>query len=339
MTDSPTVPLSPVRARASFKKKLFSCFKFVFVVALLVFLVRKIELDNLRDVVRHIEPRFFVWVFLLWGLEASVRTYNWGLLLRCKGVQLPFPKLFYAYITGSFFGYFVPSSFGTDVSRFIALSRQTKVTMKDAALSVLALNLVSLLSLASTLCVSALILTRLLDQTLVLLLLSLASGGGLVTFALLVYFRETFRRRFPPKGKLKKPLTKLWSLIDAFRVFEHHPALLSQVFGISLLIQGIAAMIVFTLAAAIQSNVNFLFIFLFMPVIAISRLIPLSIANLGAEQGIFVFLFGIVGVPEAESFTLSVLLSTSAMIFILFGGIVHLLKELIRPTHSGGPQG
>jgi hypothetical protein len=140
---------------------------------------------------------------------------------------------------------------------------------------------------------------------------------------------------FPPKGKLEKPITKIWSLIDAFRVFEHHPVLLAKVFGISLLIQGIAAMIVYTIAAAVQSEIHLLFILLFMPVIAISRLIPLSIANLGAEQGIFVFLFGFVGVSEAESFTISVLLSTSAMMFILFGGIVHLLKELLRPTRPG----
>ncbi|MCC5843629.1 MAG: flippase-like domain-containing protein [Verrucomicrobia bacterium] len=308
--------------------------KLTFVVGLLAFLIQKIELDNLRDVVQHIEPQFFVWIFLLWGLEASVRTYNWGLLLRCKEIKLPFPKLFYAYITGSFFGYFVPSSFGTDVSRFIALSRQTPVRMADAALSVLALNLVSLLSLACTLCISALVLTRFLDQTLLLLFLSLAAGGGLVVFALLVRFRETLRRAFPPQGKLEKPITKIWSLIDAFRVFENHPALLLKVFGISLLIQIIAAMIVYTLAAAIQSDVQLLFIFLFMPVIAISRLIPLSIANLGAEQGIFVFLFSFVGVSEAESFTISLLLSTSAMIFILFGGLVHFFIELIRSSRN-----
>jgi len=333
LQDNPLSPNPP--PRPSWKKRLFSLFKLVFVVGLLAFLVRKIELDNLRGVLGNIEPRFFIGVFLLWGLEASVRTYNWGLLLRCKEVRLPFLKLFYAYITGSFFGYFVPSSFGTDVSRFIALSRQTTVRMSDAALSVLALNLVSLLSLAFTLCISALVLTRFLDQTLLLILLSLSAGGGLVVFALLVRFRETLRRMFPPKGKLEKPVTKIWSLIDAFRVFEHHPVLLAKVFGISLLIQGIAAMIVYTIAAAVQSEIHLLFILLFMPVIAISRLIPLSIANLGAEQGIFVFLFGFVGVSEAESFTISVLLSTSAMMFILFGGIVHLLKELLRPTRPG----
>jgi uncharacterized protein (TIRG00374 family) len=327
-----SAPDLTARPQNTLKRKLFSFFKAVFVMALLVFLVRKIELENLKEVVRHIKPRFFLWVFFLWGLEASVRTYNWGLLLRCKGIRLPFFQLFYAYITGSFFGYFVPSSFGTDVSRFIALSRQTPVKMGDAAISVLALNLVSLLGLASTLCVSALILTRFLEQTLFLRLLSLAAGGGIVVFGLMVYFRETFRRWFPPRGKLEKPLTKLWSLIDAFRVFENHPVLLTRVFLISLVIQGIAATIVFTLAAAIQSDVSFLFILLFMPVIAISRLIPLSIANLGAEQGIFVFLFSLVGVSEAESFTISVLLSTSAMLFILFGGVIHLLKELIRPT-------
>ncbi|MCC5850439.1 MAG: flippase-like domain-containing protein [Verrucomicrobia bacterium] len=327
-TPLPTDPVTTkTKAPKTLKSRLFSLFRFVFVVCLLGFLIQKIDLENLRGVVNNIEHHYFFLVFLLWGMEATVRAYNWGLLLRCKGVRVPFRQIFYAYITGSFFGYFVPSSFGTDVSRFIALSKQTTIRMADAAVSVVALNVVSLLSLAATVSISALVLMLYMDETLILALVSLGAFSGIVTFCLLFHYRNALKAKFPVKGKLAKPVGKFWSMVDAFSVFEQHYKLLTKVLGLTFVIQIIATLIVYSIALAVQSDIHILFIFLFMPIIAISRLIPLSIANLGAEQGIFVFLFALVGVPEAETFTISVLLSTSAMLFILFGGVVYLVCE------------
>ena len=325
------LPTDPVTTKTkppkTLKSRLFSIFRLVFVVFLLGFLIKKSEPEKLRDVVKNIEHPYFFLVFLLWGMEATVRAYNWGLLLRCKGVRVPFRQIFYAYITGSFFGYFVPSSFGTDVSRFIALSRQTTIRMADAAVSVVALNVVSLLSLAATVSISALVLMLYMEETLILALVSFGAFSGIVTFCLLFHYRNALKARFPAKGKLAKPVGKFWSMVDAFTVFEQHYKLLTKVLGLTFVIQIIATLIVYTISLAVRSDINILFIFLFMPIIAISRLIPLSIANLGAEQGIFVFLFGLVGVPEAEALIISVLQSTSAMVFILFGGMVYFVCE------------
>lgn len=319
-------------------KKLFPLLRLLFVVGLLGFMVIKLDPAALWKILKGVDLRLFCMVFVFLSIEATLRSLNWGQLLRCKQVDLPLPKILYAYITGSFFGYFLPSSLGTDVSRFIALSKQTAIKMKDAAVTVVALNVVMLLSLTLTAGLSAAGLAAVVEGKLPFILIAAAAFSGMIVFGLVLRHREKLRRSLRMKGRAEKVLEKIWKLVDAFTVFEQHPAMLLKVFGNAFLIQILASLNVYFIALSLDREISILYCLLFMPIIAISRLIPISIAGFGAEQGIFVALFALVGVAPEEIFLISVLLSSASLLFIVAGGVIYLLGEGCKLTRPPSPR-
>ncbi|WFB37307.1 lysylphosphatidylglycerol synthase transmembrane domain-containing protein [Kiritimatiellota bacterium B12222] len=310
--------------------KLFPILRILFVVGLLSFMILKMGQDKIWELLKSVNYSLFALVFVFLSIEAVLRSYNWSILLKCKGVHLPLRKITYAYITGSFFGYFVPSSLGTDVSRFIALSKQTAIRMEDSVVTVVALNITGLIALLLSAGLSASGLAFVMEEKLPFILIGAGSLTGIVAFSLIVYNREKLRTLIQFKGKLQKIVDKIWKMVDAFTVFEKHTPLLIKVFGLSFVIQILATLSVYTISLSLHSEISILYFFLFMPMIAISRLIPISIAGFGAEQGIFVSLFLLVGVDPTESFLISTLLSSAAMLFIVAGGLVYVISETAK---------
>jgi len=312
----------------TFRARMIYLLRLTFVVGLLAFMVWTMNSNELLESLRDLDIQFFGLAFLFLSIEATIRSYNWGLLLRCKGSRFNLRTLIYAYVTGSFYGFFVPSSFGTDVSRAIALNRQTSVRIEDAAVSVVALNVLALLCLCTTAAVSAFGLWVFGPRTAALLIIGVISTGGLATFIVLYLTRNLWIRSLHVPGKLEKLKAKIVKMIQAFTVFGSHPGLMVRVTGLNFVIQVLASLTVFSIALSLESEISFLYFLLFMPMVAIARLVPASIANFGGEQGVFVFLFSLINVASEEIFLISVLLSAVSMLFILAGGLVYLIGML-----------
>jgi uncharacterized protein (TIRG00374 family) len=315
------------------RARLFYVLRILFVVALLATMVVTLNSGEMLETLRGIEIRYFGMAFLFLTIEATIRSVNWGMLLRCKGHALPLHILIYAYVTGSFYGFFVPSSFGTDVSRAIALNRQRSVRIQDAAVSVVALNVLALLCLCTTAAVSSFGLWTFGTRTPALLILGTIATGGLISFLGLYLTRGFWIRRLHLPGKLEKVKGKIVSMIEAFTVFGSHPVLLVKVTVLNFLIQILAGLTVYSMALAIGSDIPFLYFLLLMPMVAIARLVPASVANFGGEQGVFVFLFSLVNVAAEEIFLISMLLSTVSLLFILAGGLVY-LAGILKQRHA-----
>lgn len=309
--------------------------KLLIVTGLLSAMVHHLNSRRLGDLFASVQVGIFSLTLVFLTIESVVRSANWGLLLQCSGLKFRIRSLLYAYITGSFFGYFVPSSFGTDVSRAVALERQTHVEMKDAAVSVVALNVLALLCLCTTAGVSAVGLWLVKGHSPVLLILGAVAFGGLAAFCLLFGTRRLWIPRLQLKGRLEKLSSKLIGLLEAFEVFTTHPQKMAQVTVLNFVIQFLASCTVYSVARSIGSEIPFLYFLMFMPMVAITRLIPSNIANFGTEQGVFVFLFALVQVPSEQVFVISVLLSTASLLHIVAGGVVYLMGEAGLRRSSG----
>jgi uncharacterized membrane protein YbhN (UPF0104 family) len=98
---------------------------------------------------------------------------------------------------------------------------------------------------------------------------------------------------------------------------------LASVLGIAMLNQGLAVLVVFTIAQALGPEVPFFYFLAFVPIMTLSRLIPLSVAGLGAEQGVFVVVFSQAGMPAAQAFLMSLILSVVNLTFVLAGGVIY----------------
>lgn len=313
------------------KSTFFQAARILFVIGLLIWLVRKIEVSNLVNLLKDVQLVYFIPVFFLIGLESAIRSYNWMLLLRCRGITLKFGHVLYAYLAGAFFGTFIPSSMGVDLTRFLFLRRYRDVRTQDAAVTILALNVIALLVLCLTVSVSALLLARQVEFSALLLLLSASSLSAVLGFCALYYFQKPIRSKLEPlfSGKLA---SKVWSVLDAFSFFQHHYALFGKVMVLSFMNLILSSLTVYFVSQAIYGGIPLLYFLLLMPVINLTRILPHSIGGLGGEQGIFVFLFTTFGFREDAVFLMSLLLSASVMLFMLSGGILYLIKTLTTKT-------
>ena len=312
----------PSRIRSLFKiekNKLGSFFRVLLAAGLLAFLLNRIGFSEIRQILHRIEPVFLSILFLLLLLDSTLRARNWGLLLGARNTAPPLPELLFSYLAGGFFGTFIPSSLGTDVSRAFLVAKRNGIGSPDSAMAMVVLNLVNLLALCLLALFSCILLFGSSRAS------NLAWGLGPIALGYCLLFPLLLRGWRPMGAGIDHPLLgRVVSTLNRFSValkeYNDRQALLIRSLSISLLNQLIGISAVYCVSLSLRLDVPFIFVAAFVPAISLSRLVPLSIAGLGAEQGIFVLLFAQVGVAPAEAFLMSLLLSLSNLCFVLFGG-------------------
>ncbi len=288
---------------------------------LLAYLFHRVGLSDIYAHVRHMRLSLALAALILYILAVVVSSTKWWVLLRAQGVQVPYSALLAYTLIGAFFNTVLPANVGGDVARGYGLARHTRTS--DAAVSVIVDRLVGLFAFitAAALAGTALLLTNALGPASltpagvhnvrgITLLAWLAVGGMFVGLGLLLSRRSK-------RWVEEKVLTRGWlrGLADSFRrvsnalnAYRHaYAALVGAVF-ISWTVLLLTSLENWLLAEALRPGVvPFLYVLLFNPLIAFALLIPLSLGGLGLGQSAYVFFYGLVGIPEALAFTLSLL--------------------------------
>jgi uncharacterized membrane protein YbhN (UPF0104 family) len=99
----------------------------------------------------------------------------------------------------------------------------------------------------------------------------------------------------------------------------------------SIVIQMVAIFSVYVLASGLSLNISFLSLVIFLPIVFIVTLIPVSISGIGLREGAFVLLFGTIGISPDKAMTLSLIWFVSVVIGSLWG-----LFEYLRFKHQFG---
>ena len=99
--------------------------------------------------------------------------------------------------------------------------------------------------------------------------------------------------------------------------------LLAFVYQISWIAVNIAA------AQALGMDVPWSFIALMVPISDIVGLIPIFFNNLGAREGIYTLLLGLLGLAAAQALALSLLVFGARLLVSLLGGVVLLLESVL----------
>jgi uncharacterized protein (TIRG00374 family) len=302
--------------------------RLLFTAGLLTFLVHRIGLDQISTVLHSLNPAYYAAILAMLLVDTLLRAYNWGNLLRTRGIDLSLREMVYAYLTGGFFGTFIPSSLGADFSRAYLIARRNKLGGAESASAILVLNLIGMLALCLIGIVSSLVLLFSFAQTRLALLI-LAGCLAFVAFfplllrggvALLFVFNLPVLQRFRARVE---------QFSQALASFAGRRATMAGALGIAFLNQGLSILIVFTISLFLALDIPFIYFVAFIPVVTLSRLIPISVAGLGAEQGIFVFLFHQAGVPAAEAFLMSLTLSVTNLSFLMIGGLLYAAGGLL----------
>lgn len=137
-------------------------------------------------------------------------------------------------------------------------------------------------------------------------------SGFVIISAALMYYRLPVKFRF------------LVTLSDYFHLYRREPVLLAKTFLYSVGVQLLGFLAVFLLAGGLGLNIEFLHIAVFLPLIILLTLLPISISGIGVREGAFVFFFGAVGIPPENALALSLLWFLSVVAAGLWGVVEYL---------------
>ena len=273
--------------------------------SLLLIIIMKIDWNAVFNNFKTAKFIFIFIAFLLNILERVELTYKWNLLIRVRGKHVHFARLFLINSIGTFLGLFLPSSLGTDVVRGYYLVKN----ISEKSISVSSVFVDRVLGLFSLL---------LLGVISVYLTGNLIPGFNIRLYVFLLfvfctaffYFFQrdesaTFLEKILKKVRHRKIIEQGIKLHYSILEYKKFPKTLLLSFFITLLVQATRIFTYYSISQAFNISIPLIYFFLFIPLIMLIIMIPISIGGLGVREGTFVAFFNLLGVTINKAIIIS----------------------------------
>ena len=273
----------------------------------------------------------------LFVLAVITNAIKWHILLRAQGIPVPLGAVTNYTFVGFFFNNFLPANIGGDIMRGYGLARYTEQSA-EAAVSVVVDRIIGLLAFMFTAVVAALIAVNVVPVTgsgseEAILAKNLAQIeiiaviGMLVIVAAFAVMLSHRLRQFIGRSvaRFLKPLLPLYQRIsDAFGAYRHQYGALLGAFAVGVVTVLLTGVVDIAIVAGLNGQISPIYIFLLNPIIAIALILPISIGGLGTGSVLYVYFYGLVGVPETLAFALSLVKQAVVYLGSLPGGLLWL---------------
>jgi uncharacterized protein (TIRG00374 family) len=312
------------------RKRLFFWLKCLVSLALITyFLIFRASLKEIAAGLKSASAGLLLLSFSLHILGLLISAVRWRILIKAQGDSVPIGFLVQSYLVGTFFNNFLPSRIGGDVVRIWDGSKysQTKSLARSTAVILVErlTGIVVLLVFAAAASLLRLDFARQIPVIWAALLISLA---GLLLIGLLF---------LPIAGRLllKIPERPVWGRIkaaamdfyDAFRSYRRKPGpLLSALFW-ALLLQINVVVHYYLIGRAIHLSIPILDYFIFIPIVHLILLIPVTINGLGLREVSYIEILGFYGVAAGAAISFSLVDVAFMLIIGLVGGLIYILRK------------
>ena len=291
-------------------------------VLLLAYLIRLSAFTEIARAFSRINPLYLLVFFLLYFLSVSLQAVRWKVLLKAWDLTQSFIVLFRRLMIGLFFNNFFPGSLGGDAFRLYSGGRDTGKVEAVAA----TIFYERVLSYGSLVTLGLFVLSMRFDLTRDWVFWLLLGGvfialTGITAVSTLPAFgrwAENFVARFPFAERLH---LKDW--VHSFRFKVSHPGMLAGVFLISFIIQLSDISAFWVVGTAIQLPVNFTDLMLFVPLLYLAILMPLSVNGIGIRESVFVLFASSWGITSADAVAFSLTVFALNLAASLVGGIIY----------------
>jgi glycosyltransferase 2 family protein len=298
---------------------------------LLVYLARISAFEGIAQAFRHIQPVYLLGFFLLYFLSVGLQSLRWKYLLRAWDVPRPLSILFRSIMTGLFLNNFLPGGLGGDVYRIYAGGRDTGKIEAVAA----TIFYERILGYGSLVILGLITLTIRADfarDWLFWVLLSAVLFGLIILSGLSsIPALERLVQRLGDRSMLARKL-RLIDWLRSFRLRKMHPGILAGVFLVSFLIQFIDVLSFYVVATAIQIPVKLTDLLLFVPLLYLAILLPVSLNGIGVRETVFVMFSGIWGISSTNAVAFSLTVFTLGLAGSLLGGIFYWFDRSLSAT-------
>ncbi len=252
---------------------------------------------------------------------------RWQVVLRSAGYFIPISSLLSSYFAGMFLNIFLPGSFGGDVYRIYRVARQTKDS--EAALVSVFLERFTGLFALSALAVLGLPPAVKLVGRWDIILLFFGCVGALVGGVILIISPRLLMIAEPwlQKLRLQNLATRFAKIQILLRQFAQHRQALALSISLSFLLMLAIVYYHYLIAQQLKIPISYLELLVFIPIVAVITLLPISLGGLGVKEGLWVYLFSRIGLTGSQALLLSVTMTILSWLLALPGGIVLLLDS------------
>ena len=266
--------------------------------------------------------------------DRVIVTGRWAILLRASDVRLGFSSLFSFQMIAGFLGSFLPTGVSVDVIRIYLVSSRSKKTIEAVAASV-----VDRLTMVLTILVTAIITITIAGTTNISPRLQnvLLTATLVAVVVVLLLSVGRFARRI---GVLLRPLvgSRLVSFFGRYYwgIHQYHRQrpVLAAAFALSAAAMLLRVGIAKALTLALGVEVSFLALLTVLPLAWVILMLPISIGNLGVQEGAYVLLLGFLGVDTTSAISIS-LLDHAVVRVVSLPGAIMWLRAKRRDPHLG----
>jgi uncharacterized protein (TIRG00374 family) len=291
----------------NYKKILITILKTVISISLISFLLFNVDWNTVISSIKNASIWLLIVASMLNIIERFEMTYKWNLLIRIRKIIVPFWRLFWINSIGSFLGLFLPSSLGTDVVRgyYLVKNNSEKSVSISSVFVDRVLGMFSLLLLGV---ISVFFAGELLDK------FNIRSYVVIIFIITLIVFylfqrneSKAILQGILAKIKHKKIIENGLKLHDSILEYKKYPKTLWLSFLITILVQVTRVLTYYCIALAFNIQISVVYFFLFVPLIMLVIMIPISIGGLGVREGTFVAFFRLVGMSINNAVLISFL--------------------------------
>jgi glycosyltransferase 2 family protein len=305
------------------RDNLFFLLRIVISLGLVVLLFHKVDLDQFLTSILSAKKEFLSLGYVLGICNVMVCTLRWRILLWDRDINVSFNKLMKIYFIGMFFNIFFPTGYGGDAVRGYKLYKVTSA-MSESVSSVVMDRLVGFSALLS---ISIISLGLSFDFINAKICFSVF-GIALLFFAGVWFFFSAYIVRcvgfILRIFKLERYMNGISRFHETILSYKDSKMVLLGIFGISIFAHSIMILSVYLFSLSIGVQIPVLYFFLFVPVINIVTLAPVSVSGIGIREAGFMYFFSMVLVSASDSFLMSALFFSQLVFVGLIGCLFYL---------------
>jgi len=293
---------------------------------LIIYILLKMNLEDIVFTFKTANVYFVLLAFCLQFVNLPIRAYKWKILLSVQGIQVPLKTLVSISLVGAFFNNFLPTSMGGDLIRAHEISKYSNQTVKSVSTIILQ-RLTGLIAII-VYCVIGIIIgfnIPVIKNLAVLIgLLALISLIFIIILLNLNYFKNIniirLLLQFDSKNIIKKTYYSL-------EIYKHHKKECIEILIISLFAEFIVIIYFYIITLSLHQNISMLYFFIFIPIISVIEMLPISINGIGVRESAFLYFFTQIGILDYIAVSVSLLYYAQKVGIGLIGGGIYGLRR------------
>lgn len=311
------------------KTKILVLIKILISFGLISWLLSRADLGQIWQTIQSANFVLLVLAFFVFFVGYFLTAKRLQLLLRALGVEARLWTLVQSFSIAIFFNNFLPSTIGGDAYRMYDCFRMG--AGKSRAITVVFIDRVIGLSALIMLAFGvSLFATEVAQQIPLLRLFLFGAISGILILAWIVFGSggKVLMRLTRGNNPLMKILHSIMSkLYYGFQLFEGRSDVMFKAVGLSLLLQSNVVIHCLIITKALHIEVPVLAMFIIIPLSFLIMTAPISINGIGLRESVFVFFFGLYGVPQEQALAFSFISFGMIIAQGVIGGIVFMLRR------------